>query len=186
MFEASVDFVMVEHMAGTTFEPPLDRPGWAHALNPNRKPFKTVDGYCCVLTYSDRNWRDFLTFAGRHDLVDDPRLADLPTRTHNISFLYELIKELAPTMTSDEWVVKCDAVGIPCMPVLSLEELEHDPHLKEVELFHLADHPTEGRYRYTRPPARMSKAPLAVRHHAPRLGEHTEEILGVPSTLLVD
>jgi crotonobetainyl-CoA:carnitine CoA-transferase CaiB-like acyl-CoA transferase len=51
------------------------------------------------------------------------------------------------------------------------------PHLKAVELFQEIEHPTEGKIRQARPPARFSASPAGVRRLAPRLGEHTREVL---------
>jgi len=74
-------------------------------------------------------------------------------------------------------VAFCDRVNIPCMPVMSLEDLPEDPHIKAVDLFGTAEHPSEGRYRTVRSPVTFSTAPFHIRRHAPRLGEHTAEIL---------
>jgi len=61
--------------------------------------------------------------------------------------------------------------------VLSLTELPGDPHIKAVGLFGEAEHPPEGRYRTVRNPVSFSAAPFRIRRHAPRLGEHTAEVL---------
>ena len=52
-----------------------------------------------------------------------------------------------------------------------------DAHLQAVKLFELADHPTEGRIRQMRNPTRWSATPLSAIRHAPRLGEHSREVL---------
>ena len=44
-------------------------------------------------------------------------------------------------------------------------------------MFPVSEHPTEGRLRMARPPARFAATPAGVRRHAPRLGEHTAEVL---------
>jgi crotonobetainyl-CoA:carnitine CoA-transferase CaiB-like acyl-CoA transferase len=72
MFESMAAWVMVEHLYGETFVPPLDTIGYKRILNPNRRPFQTKDGYLAILPYTDQNWRDFFTFTGRRDLFDDP------------------------------------------------------------------------------------------------------------------
>jgi crotonobetainyl-CoA:carnitine CoA-transferase CaiB-like acyl-CoA transferase len=88
-----------------------------------------------------------------------------------------MLEQEARKRTTAEWVAFCDRVSIPCMPVMSLEELPEDPHVKAVGLFGEADHPTEGRYRTVRSPVTFGSAPFRVRRHAPRLGEHTAEVL---------
>jgi crotonobetainyl-CoA:carnitine CoA-transferase CaiB-like acyl-CoA transferase len=61
--------------------------------------------------------------------------------------------------------------------VLSLDQLPEDPHVKAVGLFGTADHPSEGCYRTLRNPVSFGAAPFRIRRHAPRLGEHTAEVL---------
>jgi crotonobetainyl-CoA:carnitine CoA-transferase CaiB-like acyl-CoA transferase len=177
MFETMVEFNFVEHMVGYAFEPPLGPPGFNRVLSPRRKPYRTRDGYACILPYSDRNWRDFFIHTGRLEFVDDPRFAPLAVRVENIEILYALVEEEAPRRTTAEWVAFCDSVSIPCMPVLGLEDLPEDEHLKAVGFFGSAEHPSEGRYRTMRRPVTFSGSRFAIRRHAPRLGEHTAEVL---------
>jgi crotonobetainyl-CoA:carnitine CoA-transferase CaiB-like acyl-CoA transferase len=177
MLETTIEFNLAEHMYGSAFIPPLGKPGFTRLLTRQRKPYRTKDGYACILPYSDRNWQDFYDFTGRTEFRDDARFGRLSDRVQNIAVLYEMIGQEAPKRTTAEWVAFCDRVSIPCMPVLSLEELPEDPHVKAVGLFGTADHPSEGRYRSVRPPVSFSGAPFRIRRHAPRLGEHTAEVL---------
>ncbi len=177
MFETSAEFAYIEHLLGFAFEPPLGPPGYLRVVSPRRKPFRTADGYMCILPYSDQNWRDFFDFIGRPEFKADPRFYPLTERVTHLETLYELIEAEAPKRTNAEWVAFCDDVSIPGMPVLGLEQLPDDPHMREVGLFGVAEHPSEGAYRTIRSPVTFSSAPFQVRRHAPRLGEHTEEIL---------
>jgi len=63
------------------------------------------------------------------------------------------------------------------MAVLDLSRYEDDPHLAAVRLVEVVEHPTEGPYRHVREPAVLDRTPAALRRHAPRLGEHTREVL---------
>ena len=177
MFETTVEFNLVEHMSGFGFEPPLSRPGFPRLMDRSRKPYRTQDGYACILPYSDRNWLDFYAFTGRTEFRDDPRFARLPQRVRHIRVLYGMLEEEAVKRTTAQWVEFCDRVSIPCMPVLGLEDLPADPHLQAVGLFGVAEHPSEGKYRSVRRPVDFSAAPFRIRRHAPRLGEHTAEVL---------
>jgi len=56
MFEAMAQFILGDHMAGLTFEPPRGEPGYARLLTPHRKPYATQDGLLCVLIYNDKHW----------------------------------------------------------------------------------------------------------------------------------
>ncbi len=96
MFETTAEFAYIEHLLGFSFEPPLGPPGYTRVVSPRRKPFRTSDGYMCILPYSDRNWRDFFDFVGRPEIKDDPRFYPLTERVAHLEELYELIEQEAP------------------------------------------------------------------------------------------
>jgi len=177
MLESMAAWVMVEHLYGETFVPPLESAGYKRVLNRYRRPFKTKDGYLAILPYTDQNWRDFFTIAGRQDLLDDPRFKTLSTRLRNIETLYEELGKIATTRTNGEWLAELDRRSIPGMVVNSLESLLRDPHLEATGFWQVVEHPTEGTMRLPGIPAAYSKTPAAIRRLPPRLGEHSVEIL---------
>ena len=99
MLETTVDFNFVEHMGGFGFEPPLGEPGFPRLMDRSRKPYRTRDGYACILPYSDRNWQDFYRFTGRTEFQDDARFARLPERVKHIRVLYQMLEEEAAKRT---------------------------------------------------------------------------------------
>jgi crotonobetainyl-CoA:carnitine CoA-transferase CaiB-like acyl-CoA transferase len=177
MFESMAAWVMVEHLYGETFVPAKETIGYKRILNPYRRPFKTRDGYLAILPYTDQNWRDFFTLAGRQDLLDDPRYKTLASRLKHIERLYEELGRIATTRTNAEWLAELDRRNIPAMSVNSLESLLHDPHLEAVGFWQIVEHPTEGTMRLPGIPAVYGKTPGAIRRLPPRLGEHSVEIL---------
>jgi crotonobetainyl-CoA:carnitine CoA-transferase CaiB-like acyl-CoA transferase len=177
MLETMTAFVMAEHMGGLTFEPPLGPPGYARILAPDRRPHRTADGHICILPYTDRHWRDFFRIAGRPELGADARLADAQTRARHVAELYALIAECVRDTPTAYWLAELKAADIPCGPVNSLAGLPADTHLAAVGFFPLTEHPSEGAIRVVRPPVRFGEADCGLRYPAPRLGEHSREIL---------
>jgi crotonobetainyl-CoA:carnitine CoA-transferase CaiB-like acyl-CoA transferase len=177
MLETMTAFVMAEHLGGLTFDPPLGPPGYSRMLAPDRRPHRTADGHICILPYSDRHWRDFFRIAGRPELADDPRLADAPTRSRHVAELYALVAECVRGDTTAHWLERLGSADIPCGPVNLLAELPEDRQLAAVDFFPVSDHPSEGRIRSVRPPVRFGAAVCRLRRPAPRLGEHSREIL---------
>jgi crotonobetainyl-CoA:carnitine CoA-transferase CaiB-like acyl-CoA transferase len=177
MLESMVAWVMVEHLYGETFVPPIESVGYKRVLNRYRRPFKTKDGYLAILPYTDQNWRDFFAIVGRQDLLDDPRFKTLGTRLRHIEVLYEEVGKIAESRTSAEWLSAMDRHNIPGMTVNSLEGLLRDPHLVATGFWQVVEHPSEGTLRLPGIPATYSKTPAAIRRLPPRLGEHTVEIL---------
>jgi formyl-CoA transferase len=177
MLETMTAFVMAEHMGRLTFDPPIGEPGYSRMLAPDRRPHRTADGHICILPYTDRHWRDFFGIAGRPELADDPRLADAQTRSRHVAELYTLIAECVHDGSTAFWLEKLKSADIPSGPVNPLRELPADEHLAAVEMFPRTDHPTEGSIRIVRPPVRFGAADCVLRRPAPRLGEHSREIL---------
>ena len=177
MLETMVAFNLLDHQRGHTFEPPIGEFGYDRLLTPYRRPYRTADGWAGLLPYNDRHWREFFRIAGKSELADDARFADHNARIVHIDELYRLVDELAPTLTTAEWLERCEAAQIPAMAVLDLSRCDEDPHLAAVGLIEVVEHPTEGLYRHVREPAVLDRTPAGLRRHAPRLGEHTREVL---------
>ena len=177
MFETLVDFVMVEHLYGACFEPPIAKMGYTRILNAERKPYATKDGFLAVLPYTTENWRALFEIAGREDLIEDPRFVDLPTRVKHSQEIYRLLAEFIATRTSAEWQRDLDAANVPVMVVSTKEMLLENEQLHASGFWRMEEHPTEGKLRMTDPPIRFSKTPSTVRRLPPQLGEQSVEIL---------
>ncbi|MDP9917417.1 crotonobetainyl-CoA:carnitine CoA-transferase CaiB-like acyl-CoA transferase [Variovorax boronicumulans] len=178
MFETMAQFVLGDHMGGHTFEPPIGPAGYARLLNEHRRPYATLDGHLCVLIYNDKQWKTFFGLIGKtQEMEADPRFSSIGRRTENIGELYQLVGQVMKTRTSADWTARLEAADIPVMPMHTLESLLEDPHLKAVGFFETVEHPSEGRLRAMAIPTRWSGSPPAVSRQAPRLGEHSAQVL---------
>jgi crotonobetainyl-CoA:carnitine CoA-transferase CaiB-like acyl-CoA transferase len=178
MFECLLQFVLGDHLCGETWQPSLGGMGYARLLAVNRKPYATQDGHICALMYNDAHWQAFLKLVGQPDLFQtDARFATHPDRLKNIDALYGVVGQHMRTRTSAEWMKDFTAHDIPVMPMMKLDDLLTDPHLTATQGWLDVPHPFEGTLRQLRPPVRMSGTPTGVWRPAPRLGEHTEEVL---------
>lgn len=177
MFETMVHFVMAEHLWGMTFEPPKAPPGYVRLMSKHRKPYQTLDGYIAILPYLDAHWAKFCTLTGHAELIKDPRFLSLADRVRNIDATYSKTGEIMATRSTGDWLKLFDRSGIPVTKVNTLEDLVSDPHLNATGFWQFTEHPTEGKLRMTSFPVNFSASPADVRRHAPRLGEHSEEVL---------
>ncbi len=178
MMEAVAAYVMVEHLYGETFIPPLESAGYKRILNRWRRPFPTKDGYLAVVPYTDAHWRTFFEITGRSDLRDDPRFMTLETRLANIEELYEELGKIVATRTSGEWLQALERASVPATVVNTLESLLTDPQLEATGFWKIVEHPSEGTLRMPDIPATYSRTPGEIRRLQPRLGEHSVEVLG--------
>ncbi|WP_444634381.1 CaiB/BaiF CoA transferase family protein [Cupriavidus oxalaticus] len=178
MFETMAQFVLGDHMGGMTFDPPLGPTGYARVLDHNRRPYRTKDGYLCVLVYNDKQWRKFFELIGKPGLMDsDPRFATIGERTKHIDELYRMVAEVMPTRTSAEWMALLESTDMPVMQLHTVDSLMADPHLDAVGFIDMVEHPTEGTIRSMAIPSQWSGTPPKVERQAPRLGEHSAQVL---------
>ncbi len=169
---------MVEHMAAATFEEEPQSFGYKRMLVPHRRPVQTKDGYITILPYSNKQWARFFKAVGREDMLDHQWVTNMDERSANIGGIYDMVAQIAPERTTDEWITLMEKADIPTMPVRLLKDLPTDPHLATTEFFQQVDHPTEGPIWMTKPavkfsatPARYDLAPV------PNHGEHNTQIL---------
>ena len=181
MFECLTSFVMIEHLSGATFDPPLAPPGYARMLAPSRKPYRAKDGYVAVMPYMTEHWIKFWKHVGREDLATSQTVLDPQKRSLAIDSLYAEIEKITPTKTRAEWFHELKALGIPCIPVNRVDELAENEHLKATGLFQTFEHPTEGRLHGVGFPVSFSGVGDQPDRPAPKLGQHNEEILGAPA-----
>jgi crotonobetainyl-CoA:carnitine CoA-transferase CaiB-like acyl-CoA transferase len=178
MFESLVSFLLVEQLAGRTFEPPLGGIGYDRLLSPYRKPFRTRDGYISIIPYTGLHWVRFLRLIGRDALAQDPRVADPVQRSRNIDMLYAAIEESTPGRSTDEWIALLREHDIPHARVNRVEDLFDDEHLNDVGMFERVEHPSEGTLLSVRSPfSIMSEQASIPDRPAPALGEDTIGVL---------
>ena len=147
-------------------------------MAPDRRPYKTSDGYICVLIYNNKEWETFFRAVGRSEqFAADRRLSDHAERTRHYSEVYRIVADILTTRSTDAWLKLLGEHDIPCVPLHDLDSLIDDPHLEAVGFFHEMAHPTEGTIRLTGIPSRWSETPPAITAHPPALGEHSVEVL---------
>ncbi len=177
MFETMAGFVMGDHMGGLTYEPPLDKGGYARHLSRDRRPYKTADGYICVIVYNDKQWASFFQATGRDDLRQNPNFATFAGRAANIDTVYAELARIFETKSTSEWIELLTKADVPVMPMHDLESILEDPHLVATGFFPVVDHPSEGKIRSMKSSVRWSETPVEPSRLAPRLNEHGSEIL---------
>ena len=144
MFETMAAFVLQEHLAQHSFDPPVGPAGDQRLLNPRNRPLRTADGWISVTINTDPQVRAFLRAVGREDLLDDPRFATVAARASNVREWFEIRGAGLSGKTTQAWLDIFGAADIAAMPCHTLESLCADPHLTAVGLMASEQHPTEG------------------------------------------
>jgi len=177
MFESMSQFVLGDHMGGRTFEPAIGPPGYPRLFAPHRRPYATQDGFLCVLIYNDKHWQNFFAAIERPDLLQHPHFCTHSARAEHINEVYTFVAEIMKRRSTQDWKKLLHAADIPNTPMHSMDSLIDDPHLNGIGFLPLMEHPSEGTIRTTAPVGEWSETPLSIRSLAPRLGEHSREVL---------
>jgi len=161
---------------GTALTSQLNRGGANDPIGgePAYGVFRCADG--CFLTLSiaheDHFWRNLCGVLGRADLAG---LGGLDRRRRRQE-LADAVQEVIATRPRDEWVDVLVKADVACGPVNALEEVAADPHFRDRGMFLEWEGPGEHRWLVNHP-LKFSETPASIRRPAPRLGEHTEEVL---------
>lgn len=177
MFEGMAHLVLGDHLGGHTFEPPLGPTGYARLLASHRRPYATADGEICLLIYNDKHWRAFFEVIDKPELAQDLRFCTHGARAQNIAEVYAYVAEVMVTRSTGQWLEVLGRADIPASKLFTVEDLIEDPHLAACRAVREIDHPTEGRLRTTGPLGRFDRTPTDLTRPAPRLGEHSIELL---------
>ncbi len=154
------------------------RLGNAH---PNIVPYQVLpaaDGPFIIAAGNDQQFQRFCALLGAPELSADPRFATNKARVANREAATELLSALTAMIPRDVLLAKLEAAGVPGGPINSVEQVFDDPQLQSRGLRVELPSTGAGTLSYLRSPVRFSETELTMERGAPRLGEHTEEVLG--------
>lgn len=177
MFETMSAFVLQEHLAQRSFDPPVGPPGDMRLLSPHNKPVQTADGWVSFTVNTDSQVRAFLKAVGREELLDDPRFSSVSSRAKYVKEWFAIRGAPLTQRTTAEWLEILCAADIAAKPCHTLESLPDDPHLKAVGLISFEHHPTEGTAAALRSTVRFNDSYPPLRTPAQPRGWATREVL---------
>ena len=173
MFETMASFMLVEHANGAMFDPPLGPAVYPRTVAPNRRPYRTSDGYIAALIYNDKHWSAFIEAvrpAWASDLYNT-----LERRARQIDTVYALLAETLQERTTQEWLELFRELQIPAAPLRSPAALFRSNQLDAVNFFETVQTP-HGPVRFPGVPTWFSRTPGRVAGPAPELGADTTEV----------
>ncbi len=151
--------------------------GTAHASVCPFEIYATADGACAIAAPGTADWAELCRIVGREDLIDDDETRTPRRRMRHRKMIRDVIETWTRVRTT-EAVVDVLAGRVPVGPVHDATTLVDDPHVRAREMLVAIDHPGSARPVLTpNTPLRFTATPGGVYRSAPRLGEHTAEIL---------
>ncbi|PND58516.1 CoA transferase [Mycobacterium sp. ENV421] len=174
MFETMASFMLVEHANGAMFDPPLGPALYHRTVAPNRKPYRTKDGYISALIYNDRHWASFI--GAVQPAWATERYATLTARAAEIDTVYSLVAQTMTERTTEEWLTLFVELEIPAAPLNSPQALFDNEQLNAVGFFETVPTP-QGPVRMPGVPTWFSRTPGRIAGPTPELGADTEAVL---------
>jgi len=152
------------------------RYGSGHEYATPYKVFETKDYPVFIGVASDKAFGDFCLQMGLDELLKDERFNNFLSRLHNRDELEQIVQKAVKKFTRQEIITKLEPYKIPYAPVNKISDLINDPHVKARNTLIELDS-ENGKIAVPGIPIRLSETPAKIRRPAPRIGEHTEEIL---------
>ncbi len=177
MLECFTSFLMVEHLYGAAFDPPVGHIGSTHGISPERAALSSRDGHIAVMPQGREGAAKFLELGGIPDFYNSKDFVNAPSSKEKVALYNRAMREAALAHTTEKWMELGEANRIPIMRANRIDDVLEDPHLKAVGFFEVHPHPTEGGWRATKPPIKFSKSPATIRKVPPKPGEDTEDVL---------
>jgi crotonobetainyl-CoA:carnitine CoA-transferase CaiB-like acyl-CoA transferase len=139
--------------------------------------YETKDGFMTVAVMTNKEWQGLARALDHPEWLGDPRFGSPAARDRYVNERLAMTQEVLRTGTTALWMERLEEHDVPCAPALTRNEVLNHPQIIASGTLIELDHPASGRLRQARPPARFERTPAGLRFGAPRLGEHTDEIL---------
>jgi formyl-CoA transferase len=163
-----------EYFSGGGVPQPM---GSAHRLIAPYQAIRCADGFINLAAANDRLFERLCLMFGHPEWATDARFVDNTSRVRHRAALAQVIESETVACSCAEVIGRLEAAEIPCGPINTYDQVFDDPQVKAREMVVATEHPTLGPIRTLGSPLKMSATPVTVGRPAPRLGEHSVEIL---------
>jgi len=136
-----------------------------------------ADGPFFVVCVEEAQWQRLVDYIGRPEWTRWEIFADRILRGRSGDALMPLLERALSHLTCERAYAELQERRIPCSPVFDMAMLLRSAHLRAREFFVEVEHPDAGRLLYPGAPFRFSRTPWRASRPAPRLGEHTQEVI---------
>jgi crotonobetainyl-CoA:carnitine CoA-transferase CaiB-like acyl-CoA transferase len=151
--------------------------GSGHPLNAPYQAFATADGWINVGAANQANWERMLKVLGAVELNSDPRFASNDRRMTNLEELCAVLERHFRTRTTDDWIARLGAAGVPAGPILDVKQMHAHPQAVARDMLVETNHAKAGPVKGIGAPVKFHSTPSAASRPAPVLGQHTREVL---------
>ena len=141
------------------------------------EPFETLDGKIVIAVGNDNLWKKLCKVIGKEELINDKRFKTNPLRNENYNELKPIIADKIKKKTTKEWNRILVDFGVPCGPINDIGMVVNDEQVNARKMIQEILHPIAGKIKIPGIPIKISGNDDKIRHPAPTLGQHNEEVL---------
>ncbi len=139
--------------------------------------FETAEGSLFVGVAQNKFWPLLCLALDRVDLAENPRYQNHAERGLLAAELDAILEPIFRERSAAEWERRLIVAGVPCGPVLSVDQFFDHPQVDAMDMGPVVTHSALGPLRVAGMPMQFQATPGAIQRAAPCLGEHTLEIL---------
>ena len=151
--------------------------GSAHPMAAPYQAIQTANGWINIGAANQANWLRLVEVIDMSELADDPRFTNNVDRMQHIPELIDLLTTRLKQRSTNDWLARLEAVGVPAGPVLSIGDMLKDPQVLARDMVVEVEHSRLGPVKALGSPVKFSHTPTKIQRGAPMLGQHTREIL---------
>lgn len=155
-------------------------PGQAGNNHPTGAPtgvFPTADGFMNIAAPGELMWKRLSTALGATHFLSDEGFRTNTMRVKNRERLNDQIGEITKTQPTSHWVAVLNGAGVPCGPILTVDQVFADPQVQHLHMAKAVVHPRLGELSLVAPPINIGGVTKELSRPSPDLGEHTREVL---------
>ena len=171
---AMLDFQATRWLIGGAVPP---QAGNDHPTSFPMGVFPAKDGMVNIAAAGDRMFLDFLRVIGAEDLAQDERFRTRQARASHRPELRALVEERTRTWACEALIEALNAVGVPCGPILTIDQVFENPQVQHLALAQTVESERYGTLKIIRSPVRLSRTSTSLRRAAPAPGADTDVVL---------
>lgn len=139
--------------------------------------FKTKDGFINIAASGETIWKKLAMAFGHEEWISDPLFSTALARSENRDKLGVNINECTIHKTTSDWISLLNKHGVPCGPIYSIDEMFSDEQVNFLNVSQSVINTDLERIQVLTQPVSLSRTDSELNRAAPKIGEHTNQIL---------
>jgi crotonobetainyl-CoA:carnitine CoA-transferase CaiB-like acyl-CoA transferase len=152
--------------------------GSAHPRNAPYQAFRAQDDYLVMAAGTQALWQTVCRVVQSDEMLHDPRFATTALRATNQIALKQMLEKILQTRAASHWIDAFSKAGVPCASINKYSDVVADPQTVAMEWVQPLRMANGTVTRTIGTPLKFDGKAAAITRPAPRLGEHTEDVLG--------